>query len=134
MLAETETTASDASKQREDDYMYIRVPRGVMTPCSRNRDHRAGAAQTFPERWARESSASSSLRFGVAACTRVVAVVCDFRITSYSRVSVLQPGRMWGYGREHGGDRIAPTQHVAGRFAVPGVPASDNVIVLKDSS
>ena len=73
VVTETEPAAPEPFRRNDDDYVYIRVPRERMAPV----DYRLTdtVQHQVSQRWATQCSASSSLRSGAAAGTRVASVM-----------------------------------------------------------
>ena len=131
----TEPAAPAASTEKDDDYVYIRVPREKVTPvdtgCTEtvqhNVSHSAGLQNADPV------LQSVPVQLPVPASQRCLG---DSGTISYGRVSVLQPG---GSG-DTSVDAVetephleALTQHAAGRLAVSSASAAAEVKVLMDS-
>ena len=121
MVTGIEPAAPAASSEKDDDYVYIRVPREKVAPV----DGRTETMQYHVSQGSGPQNAASVLQSLPVQLPARASQQClaDSGIISYARVSVLQPG---GSG-DTSVDRVetephleALTQHVAGSLAVPG--------------
>ena len=97
--------APAASTEKDDDYVYIRVPREKVAPVDTGRTETV-AAPCFSERWAAKCRTSPSISSSAAAGTRV-AVSWRFRHHFVRACLGLATWRVWRYERRCGGDRTA---------------------------
>ena len=135
MVTGTEPAATASSTQKIDDKAYICVPRAKVAPVD---TERAKTVQHHASQSAGPQNAAPVLQSDPLHLTAPASHQClgDSGTISYARVSVLKPG---GSG-DTSVDTVdtephlaAPTQHVAGRLAVPGASAAGEVKVLMDS-
>ena len=131
----TEPAAPAASTQKDDDYVYIHVPREKVAPVYTGRTE---TVQHYVSQNAGPQNAAPVLQSAPVQLPAPASQqwLGDSGTTSYARVSVLQPG---GSGDtsvdtvDTGSQLEALTQHVAGCLAVPGASAASEVKVLMDS-
>ena len=134
MVTETKPAFPEPSRQNDDDYVYIRVPRERMTPVD------YGLTETVRPRVSESAGLHNAAPVPHSVPVQLPAPASqqsrgDCSSISYTRGSVLQPG---GSG-DTSVDTVetephldALTQQVAGRLVVPGASAAAEVKVLMD--
>ena len=135
MVSGIEPAAPAASTEKDDDYVYIRVPREKVAPVDTGRTE---TVQHHVSQSAGSLNAAPVLQSVPVQLPAPASQQClaDSGTISSARVSVLQPG---GSG-DTSVDAVETephlellTQHVTGRLAVPGASAVAEVKVLMDS-
>ena len=135
MVPGTESAESAASTQKDDDDVYIHVPREKVAPVDTGRTETVQhhVSQSAGPQNVAPVLQSVPVQLPVPASQQCLG---DSGTILYARVSVLQPG---GSG-DTSVDTVdtephleALTQHVAGRLALPGASTADEVKVLMDS-
>eukprot|EP00904_Undaria_pinnatifida_P005886 jgi/Undpi1/2427/HiC_scaffold_13.g05808.m1 len=134
VVTETEPAAPEPSRQNNDDYVYIRVPREKMAPVD------YGLTETVQHQVSQSPGPQNASPVLHSVPVQLPAPAsqqsCGDTSAIYSaRAAVVQPGR--------GGEMIVnpvenephveiPKQHLARRLAVPGASAAAEVKVLMD--
>ena len=134
VATKTKLAAPEASKQNDEDYVYIRVPREKMAPADN------GLTETVQHRVSQRAGPQNAAPVLHTVPVQPAATASqqwrgDSSTIYSARVAVVQPGRC--------GETIVNsvenephvkvlTQHLAGRLTVPGASAAAEVKVLMD--
>ena len=131
----SEPAVPAASMQKDDDYVYIRVPWEKVAPVDTGRPE---TVQNHVSKSAGPQNAAPVLQSLPVQLPAPASQQClgDSGTISYTRVSVLQPGGSGDTSVDTADAEPhleALTLHVAGRVTVPGASAAAEVKVLMDS-
>ena len=135
MVTGTEPAAPLGSTQKDDVYVYIRVPPGESI-ASGYWVHRDGAEPCFPEHWATKYRTSLSISSGVAASACVAAVARRFQLHFVRACLGLAAWRVWRYERGYRRHRTAfggTDAACRGASCGPGASAAAEIKLLMDS-
>ena len=134
-VTETEPAAPEPTRQNDDDYVYIRVPRERMAPVD------YGLTETVQHQVSQSAGPQNAAPVLHSVPVQLPAPASqqscgDTSTNSFACVSLLKPG---GSG-DTSVDTVetephleALTQHVAGRLAVPGASGAAEAKVVMDS-
>ena len=135
VVTEPETVAPEPSRQNDDDYVYIGVPRETMAPVDN------GLTETVQRQVSKGAGQQNAALVRHYVPVQLPAPASkqscgDSSTISYARVSFIKPGG----GCDTNVNAVeteshlkALTQHVAGSLAVPGASAAAEVKVLMES-